>query len=74
MNRCERGSTAGGELPIGEAVRILREVRGRPALLRKNAIDPSGKHDDALPEGILVELTHLVRLEVLPLTPRQAGA
>jgi len=29
-----------GELPIGEAVRILREVRGRPALLRKNALDP----------------------------------
>ena len=42
VNRCERGSTAGGELPIGEAVRILREVRGRPALLLKNALDPRG--------------------------------
>ena len=34
----------------------------------------SWQHDDAPPEGILVESTHLVRLEVLPLTPRQAGA
>jgi hypothetical protein len=42
VNRCERGSTAGGELTIGEAVRILREVPGRPALVRKNALDPRG--------------------------------
>jgi len=34
----------------------------------------SWQHDDAPPEGILVESTHLVRLEVLPLTPREAGA
>ena len=57
-----------GPTPVPERLAL----RMAQPIVHHRSPESRGKHDDALPEGILVELTHLVRLEVIPLTLRRA--